>query len=145
MGVLSLVAGMSVACNENPVDSGIPQVEVLMEETVFAVPPAGLPAIIGFTIANRGPGTAYFEGCPSPVGVLVEKFDTATSDWAEYDRINACPAGEAPQTLSLEQQKGYAYELLERETGSYRVTVFFGSEAEATTAHSALGPEYAIQ
>jgi hypothetical protein len=145
VGALCLIAGASAACNENPVDSGIPQVEVVMQETEFTVPPGGLNAIIGFTIANRGPGTAFFEGCPSPVGMVVEVFDNATSEWVEHDRLNSCPAGEVPQTLSLEPQQGYAYELLERDTGSYRVTVFYGSEAGATTAHSSVGPEYNIR
>jgi hypothetical protein len=145
VGALCLIAGAAAACNENPVDSGIPQVEVLMEETEFTVPPGGLSAIIGFTIANRGPGTAYFEGCPSPVGMVVEVFDNGTSEWVEHDRLNSCAAAETPQTLSLTQQQGYAYELLERDTGRYRVTVFYGSEAAATTAHSSVGPEYNIR
>jgi len=144
VAICAMAAGLLIACNDNPLDSGFPRVEIVMDDVEFVhVPVGGTP--IPFIVANRGPGTAHFEGCPDPVNIVVEWYDEVADEWVNYEEPNACLAGQTPNTLSLEPNQGYAYELSEAGVGLFRFRVTYGSEPGVATGHFADSPDYAIR
>lgn len=146
LGTICLLGGVTLAaCNDNPLDSGFPEVQILMDSVEYGRAPISGEARVTFLIANRGPGIAYFDGCPDPINMVIEEYRTVDSTWVEAERPNACMSGETPDQTSLDVDKAYEYTLVWEDTGVYRIRVFYGDEATVTTGHFEVGPEYAVQ
>ena len=146
LGAICLLGGVTLAaCNDNPLDSGFPEIRIIMDSLEYGRAPLTGEARVTFLIANRGPGMSYFEGCPDPIGMVIEEYSAVDDTWVEAGRPNACMSGEIPEQASLEVDQAYGYTLIWEDTGVYRIRVFYGDEATVTTGHSADSPEYAVQ
>jgi len=147
LGAICLLGGVTVAaCSDNPLDSGFPEVQIIMDSLEYGR--AQLTgARVTFLIANRGPGVAYFDGCPDPINLVIEVYDAVDDEWGEHPagRPNACQSGEMSQQVSLDVDQAYGYTLRWQEAGLYRIRVSYGDEATATTAHITDGPEYGVR
>ena len=131
--------------NESPLESGFPEVQIIMDSLEYGRAPLTGEARVTFLIANRGPGRAYFDGCFDPINMVIEVFEPIDSEWHEAGRPNACQPGEVPQQVSLDVDEAYGYTLKWEEVGLYRIRVFYGDEAAVTTGHFADSPEYAVR
>ncbi len=146
LGAICLLGGVTLAaCNESPLESGFPEVQIIMDSLEYGRAPLTGEARVTFLIANRGPGMAYFEGCPDPINMVIEVFEPIDGEWREAGRPNACLTGEVPQQVSLDVDKAYGYTLIWEEVGLYRIRVFYGDEAAVTTGHFTDSPEYAVR
>ena len=99
-------------------------------------------AMVSLLIENRGSGTAFFEGCPEPVNMVVERLD---GSWISHAELNSgCGPSETPTQLALDGNKAYAYSYPESEVGLYRLRLFYGDRLDAPEEHSAMSPEFTV-
>jgi len=140
MGVLTCT--VLTACDVVSLDPGDPEVSIKMDTTDFERSGMTGDAIVSFLIENRGIGTAYFEGCPDPVSMLVERVD---GTWISHDELNsACDPPATPAQLALGGNKAYAYSYREGEAGHYRIVIFYGHAADAADTRSVMGDEFDV-
>jgi hypothetical protein len=116
-----------------------------MDSLEYGRAPITGEAWVTFLIANRGPGIAYFDGCPDPINMVIEEYREVDDTWVETDRPNACMPGEIPDQAVLDVDEAYEYTLVWEDSGLYRIRVFYGDEATVTTGHFADSPEYAVR
>lgn len=134
---------MLAGCGLGSLETGIPEVTIILDAGEFSRAALTNTATISFVIANAGPGTAYFEGCPDPVSIVLHRLERGV--WIEEQRRNLDCVGELPTEMTLESDQGYAYSLLEDTPGRYQLQVRFGSDPDARLAHQRFSPEFDVQ
>lgn len=132
-----------VACDIVSLAPGTPDVSIRMDTTEFERSGITVRAVVSFLIENRGTGTAYLEGCPEPVNVVVERL---AGSWISHSELNSgCGPSETPAQLALAGNKAYAYSYQESEVGRYRLRLFYGDKLDAPEEHSTMSAEFAVQ
>jgi hypothetical protein len=136
-----LMGALMAACNSDATGPGGTEVEIIMDSTAYGLAPL-VGADVQFLIANRGSGTAYFEGCPDPVTIELERFEN--DQWSVVDTINACDALDIPDQVELTLDQAYEYQFMEVVDGLYRLRVFFGDDPADRGQFSVTGLEYSV-
>ncbi len=139
----ALICFTLLACDIVSLAPGTPDVSIRMDTTEFERSGITGSALVSFLIENRGTGTAYFEGCPEPVNVMVERFDGSWISRAELNR--GCGPSDTPARLALDGNKAYAYSYQESEVGRYRMRPFYGDRLDAPEEHSVTSVEFAVR
>lgn len=140
---VGVLASMALgACDIVSLDPGTPDMSIRLDTTDFERSGIMAQATVSFLIENRGSGSAYLEGCPDPVNMVVEGFDGL---WTEHLRLNAtCGPQETPNQVTLGGNKAYSYEYVEAAPGHYRLTVRYGREPDAPEQYSVSSPEFDV-
>jgi hypothetical protein len=130
-------------CDFVSLDSIDPDMGIAMDATEFDRNLIAGTAVISFLIENRGTGSAYLEGCPDPVHMVIQRWES--NDWTDHMTLNeSCVSGADPVQVRLDGNKAYSYDYQESAPGHYRFTVFYGKELDEPAEYTVVSPEYDV-